>query len=40
MVWQSKSELVNLSETPKVTFYDLATLTFDYDYQIFLGSDN
>ncbi len=29
MTWQSESAQVNPSETPKITFFNLATLTFD-----------
>ncbi len=29
MIWQSEPAQVNLSENPKITFFNLATLTFD-----------
>ena len=33
MTWQSESAQVNPSETPEITFFNLATLTYDLDHR-------
>ncbi len=36
MLWQSASEQVNPSKTPKMTFSNMATLTFDLIWSLYL----